>query len=111
LEPVDSSSPSVVKRFANAAIGWIRYKPLMIYITQPDEYERIMEDVEKKLELTIPKLCRYFHNNHFEQIRHELFHYRNNVKRHFVAFQQTKNAWAKVMANIESIPAAEKMFH
>ena len=109
LEPVDCSSPSVVKRFANAAIGWIRYKPLMIYITQPNEYETIMEEVEKKLELTIPKLCRYFHNTHFEQIRHELFHYRNNVKRHFAAFQQTKKAWAKVMTNIESIPAAEKI--
>ncbi|HXR84681.1 MAG TPA: hypothetical protein VN722_10250 [Hanamia sp.] len=111
LEPVDCSSPSVVKRFANAAIGWIRYKPLMIYITQPNEYETIMEEVEKKLELTIPKLCRYFHNTHFEQIRHELFHYRNNVKRHFAAFQQTKKAWAKVMTNIESIPAAEKILH
>jgi len=108
LQPVDSSLPIIVKRFSNAAIGWIRYKPLMVYITQRDEYELIMNDVQKKLELTIPKLCRYFHTDHFEQIRHELFHYRNNVKRHYAAFQYTKIAWAKVMAEIDKIPAAER---
>lgn len=101
LEPVDASSASIVKRFSNAAIGWIRYKPLMVYITQREEYEKIMQVVEEKLELTIPKLCRYFHTNHFEQIRHELFHYHNNVKRHFAAFQYTKLAWSKVMTQID----------
>jgi hypothetical protein len=96
-----------VKRFSNAAIGWIRYKPLMVYITQREQFEAIMKDVEEKLELTIPKLCRYFHTNHFEQIRHELFHYRNNVKRHYAAFQYTKKAWAKVMADIEEVSRVE----
>ena len=109
LEPVDASSAAIVKRFSNAAIGWIRYKPLMIYLTQREQFEAIMKDVEEKLELTIPKLCRYFHTNHFEQIRHELFHYRNNVKRHFAAFQYTKAAWAKVMADIEEISAVKNL--
>jgi hypothetical protein len=107
LEPVDASSAAIVKRFSNAAIGWIRYKPLMVYITQYEQFDAIMKDVEEKLELTIPKLCRYFHTNHFEQIRHEFFRYRNNVKRHFAAFQYTKAAWAKVMADIEEVFAAE----
>ena len=97
LEAVDSSSPAIVKRFSNAAIGWIRYKPLMIYVTKPDEYEEIIKDMQQKLEFTIPKLCRYFKNSHFEQILHELSHYHHNVKRHFVAFQYTKLAWAKVI--------------
>ena len=109
LQPVDSSSPLIVKRFSNAAIGWIRYKPLMLYITQPDKYEKIIADIQKKLELTIPKLCRYFHTDHFTQILHELNHYHTNVKRHYAAFQQTKTAWAKVIADIEKIPAAEKI--
>lgn len=100
LEPVDSSSPVIVKRFSNAAIGWIRYKPLMVYITQPDAYEDIIHGMQQKLELTIPKLCRYFKTDHFEQILHELAHYHNNVKRHFVSFQYTKIAWAKLMGHI-----------
>lgn len=101
LEAVDSGSAEIVKRFSNAAIGWIRYKPLMVYITQHDDYEEIIKDMREKLELTIPKLCRYFKNSHFEQILHELMHYHNNVKRHFTAFQYTKIAWAKVMKEID----------
>jgi hypothetical protein len=106
LEAVDSRSPGIIKRFANAAIGWIRYKPLMIYITQHDQYKTMMNEVQEKLEFTIPKLCRYFNTNHFEQIKHEFLYYHNKVEKHFKAFQQTKQAWAKVMANIENIPNA-----
>lgn len=106
LEAVDSTLSSTVKRFSNAAIGWIRYKPLMVYITQREQYEEIIKDMQQKLEITIPKLCRYFHTDHFEQILHELLHYHNNVKRHFNAFQYTKLAWAKVMADIDKIPDA-----
>jgi len=102
LEAVDSSSPVIVKRFSNAAIGWIRYKPLMIYVTKPDEYEEIIKDMQQKLELTIPKLCRYFKTSHFEQILHELMHYHHNVKRHFVAFQYTKLAWGKLMERLKT---------
>jgi hypothetical protein len=101
LEAVDSSSPVIVKRFSAAAIGWVRYKPLMVYITQPDEYGDIIRSMQEKLELTIPKLCRYFKTNHFEQILHELMHYHKNVKRHFVAFKYTKIAWTKVMGHID----------
>ena len=101
LEAVDSTSPVIVKRFVNAAIGWIRYKPLMVYITQKAEYENIIRDMQEKLELTIPKLCRYFRNPNFEQIRHELQHYHNNVKRHFAAFQYTGIAWKKVLNDIK----------
>ena len=106
LQAVDSSSSAIVKRFSNAAIGWIRYKPLMVYVTQREKYDEIIKEMQEKLEFTIPKLCRYFHTDHFEQIRHELLHYHNNVKRHFAAFQYTKLAWAKVMAEIDKIPDA-----
>lgn len=109
LLPVDSSSPSVVKRFYTAAIGWIRYKPLMIYITQPENYDSIIKEMEEKLDYTIPKLCRYFNTDQFEQIKYELVRYHNNVKKHFSAFQNTKIAWAKVMASLEEIEEEESM--
>jgi hypothetical protein len=102
LQAVNSGSPIIIKRFINATIGWIRYKPLMVYITQRDEYEQIIEAMREKLELTIPKLCRYFDNKHFENILPELAHYHKKVKKHFMAFQATKTAWGKVMKKIDS---------
>lgn len=100
LQAVDSSSAAIVKRFINATIGWIRYKPLMVYITQREQYEEIIKTTHEKLELTIPKLCRYFKNNHFEDILPELAHYHKKVHKHFNAFEKTKIAWAKVMQDI-----------
>jgi hypothetical protein len=97
LQPVDSNSPIIIKRFIAATIGWIRYKPLMIYITKPDNYNEIIKDMQRNLEMTIPKLCLYFKNDHFKQILTELSHYHNNVKKHYAAYQQTKAAWNKVM--------------
>lgn len=100
LQAVDSNSPIIIKRFINATLGWIRYKPLMVYITQRDKYEEIISAMHEKLELTIPKFCRYFNNNHFENILPELAHYHKKVKKHFAAFEATKTAWAKVMQDI-----------
>ena len=42
LDAIDSVSPVILKRFVNATIGWIRYKPLLIYITKREEYDTIM---------------------------------------------------------------------
>jgi hypothetical protein len=103
LQAVNSASPVIIKRFINATIGWIRYKPLMVYITQRDEYEPIIKTMREKLELTIPKLCRYFNNNHFENILPELVHYHKNVRKNFAAFEATKTAWGKVMKKIDSL--------
>ena len=103
LQAVDSSSPIVVNRFINAAIGWVRYKPLMVYITQNAEYESIIEQMKEKLANTIPKLCKYFNNDHFLQIPEELARYHKNVKRHYRSFQETKIVWAKLMAHFNVI--------
>ena len=102
LLPVDSQSPVIIKRFINATIGWIRYKPLMVYITQPEQYEDIIREMRQHLQLTIPKLCAFFNTDQFEQILVEMEHYHKNVRKHFNAFEQTKKSWQKVMKSLSS---------
>lgn len=102
LQPVNTGVPSVIKRFANATIGWIRYKPLMLYITQPNDYESIIKDVKKNLGFVVPKFCNYFKTDLFEQILPELEHYHKNVKRHYASFQATKDAWKKLTKALRS---------
>lgn len=96
LSSVDAHDKLVRQRFLKASIGWIRYKPLLIYITQPDKYEAIIDDMQRKLDSSIPKLCEYFGMPHFEQIRTDLAKYHRNVQRHFRTFEATRNAWTKV---------------
>jgi hypothetical protein len=97
LEAMDRITPVILKRFVNATVGWIRYKPLLVYITKRGEYENTMKDMLWKLNNTIPKLCRYFSTNEFERILQEFLFYRKNVLKHFNDFEATKDAWAKLM--------------
>lgn len=107
LKVIDGKKPSVVKRFQQAAVGWIRYKPLLVYITQPEQYEQQMLEVEYALLCIVPKLCQYFENNDFQMILKEFYRYRKYVADHFADFENTKKAWVKIMVSFEK-PAQGK---
>ena len=96
LEGVDARTPSVRRRFVKAAIGWVRYKPLLTFITQPENYDSVIDQMTRKLESTIPKFCRYFETQEFEEILIELKKYHRNVRRHHKSFEATRLAWKKV---------------
>lgn len=98
LDAIDSVSPVILKRFVNATIGWIRYKPLLVYITKREEYDTIMVEMQEKLDFTIPKLCAYFNTKDFEKIHQEFTFYKRNVVKHYNDFEATKISWAKLMS-------------
>jgi hypothetical protein len=102
LNPIDSISPSILKRFISATIGWIRYKPLLVYITNQSEFESIMKEIQRKLDFSIPKLCNYFKTHEFYTIHTEFATYRRNAKKHFNEFEKTKIAWATLMSNLHN---------
>lgn len=97
LQPVMGETPVEVKRFINATIGWVRYKPLMLYITRRDEYEKLIREMREKLTMTIPKFCAYFQNDQFQQLLPELEFYHKNVQKHFTSFEKTGIIWARLM--------------
>jgi hypothetical protein len=96
LRGVDAHSREVRLRFIRAAIGWIRYKPLLTLITQPENYDSIIETIRTKLDSSIPKLCRYFDTPEFEQVIEEFKKYHRNVRRHHRSFEATRHAWMKI---------------
>jgi hypothetical protein len=100
LVGVDARSPAVRQRFVRAAIGWIRYKPLLTFITQPENYDRMINEMTSKLNSSIPRLCEYFGTNQFEDIQTELEKYHRNVKRHYRNFEATKRAWEKITESL-----------
>lgn len=100
LKPIENTSNAVLMRFVNATIGWVRYKPLLLYITDNENYEIKMQIMKKNLELTIPKLCNYFGTEEFYRILPEFELYKKNVKKHFSDFERTKSAWKKLLQNM-----------
>lgn len=83
----------IEKRFLDACIGWMKYKPLLIYITQRYEYKEKIEEIKVKLEKSIPKMNEVFTHSDFSVLLTELENYDKNVKNHYKEYIKTNNIW------------------
>lgn len=90
------------ERFLRATIGWIRYKPLLLYITQRDNYETEIMKMKENLSIVLPKICDYFGNNEFNTILDELEFFHTHVEEHYKDFENTKSAWLKIIAFLQN---------
>jgi hypothetical protein len=99
LKSIQTNDKGVLSRFIQASKGWVRYKPLLVYITEKDKYDEIIQMMRKNLQITIPKLCKYFHNYEFKSILIEFEKYVKAVPQHFSEFEKTKYIWHKLMLN------------
>ncbi|HEY5000329.1 MAG TPA: hypothetical protein VII15_00685, partial [Candidatus Cryosericum sp.] len=106
LRAVSSSDPDVVERFLNACIGWIRYKPLLTYVINRKGYDVEIAAIKEKLAVSIPRLCAYFGSDDFNRIPIELEYYHRHVESHFKDFEDSKIAWATVMASLENVQSS-----
>ncbi|BCZ46351.1 hypothetical protein psyc5s11_24180 [Clostridium gelidum] len=97
LKTMRADSSVITKRFLKACIGWIRYKPLLLYITQRDDYEAEIMKMKENLSNVIPNICNYFGNEEFKNILNELEFYDTHVEEHYKDFEDTKLAWSKIM--------------
>lgn len=103
LKSIEANNERITERFYRACVGWVRYKPLLVYITQPEIYEEAMKDMHKKLEETLPKVCEYFQYPEFMNILPELEKYHKNTKRHYKKFMETQNIWGKITDHLSDL--------
>jgi len=96
LKPIKADSELIVKRFYNACIGWTRYKPLLMYITDRDSYENKISEMERNLNHTLPLVCDYFNTTIFYNVLKELHSYDKNVKKHYSEFMEIKDIWSEM---------------
>lgn len=97
LKRITGDSPKVITRFVNACIGWVRYKPLLIYITKPEEYECQIHNMRSALAKTIPAFVDYFQEERFINIQKEFEKYCRNVKKHYMQYRLTQSTWEKIV--------------
>lgn len=101
LEFIKADNKKIIDRFYRACIGWIRYKPLLLYLTQRDAYEEKISEIREQLQQTLPVICEYFHSSEFMQVLKEFNKYSKNVGKHHEEFLESKAAWAKIMEYFE----------
>lgn len=97
LAPITADSPMIVNRFLSACIGWVRYKPLLVYLTNPGGYAEEIASMRKTLNEVSPKLAQYFKNDGFLNVIRELEEYHANVQKHAAQFQLAKDTWQKLL--------------
>ena len=96
LENVQADSEKITTRFYRACVGWIRYKPLLLYITQREHYEERINEMRENLKVTLPKVCAFFGSENFMNISKEFERYNKNVAKHHRQFIDSQVAWRKI---------------
>ena len=79
LKKIQADSEAIVNRFYHACIGWVRYKPLLLFITQRDHYEEKIEEMRAKITASLPSICAFFGRKDFMIVAMELEKYNKNV--------------------------------
>ncbi len=97
LKHIRADSEAVVTRFYNACIGWVRYKPLLMYITNRAEYPQKIKKMRTQLQATLPKVCDYFGRGEFMQVAKELEKYHRNVENHYQQYLETQKIWQDIV--------------
>ena len=100
LQFIKADNDKVIQRFYKACVGWIRYKPLLLYITNRDGFDEEIASMKKKLQAVLPKVSAYFNRPEFMTILPELEKYQRNVGKHYKDFLETQEIWAKVMEHL-----------
>ena len=100
LAPITADSQAIITRFLGACIGWVRYKPLLLYITKPEGFTQEIEQMRAALTEISPKLASYFHNDGFLNIIDELEEYQANAPKHAALFHLAQETWQKLLHTI-----------
>jgi hypothetical protein len=100
LKFIKADSDIIINRFHRACLGWIRYKPLLLYITVPEIYKEKIEEMREQLTETLPKICAYFGKPDFMDILGELDKHHKNVRKHYREFVEAQRVWARIMEHL-----------
>lgn len=100
LRKINVKEQNIKSRFLKATLGWIKYKPLLLYITDRENYKAKIEDMVKKLQEIVPKLNDIFNDNCFTILLEELEKYDRDVEQHYKDYIRTNEIWNKLKTKI-----------
>lgn len=91
-----STNENIETRFLQASFGWIKYKPLYMYITDKEKYSQNINVIREKLEISVLQIDKLFHTANFKDIVVALNEADKNVKKHYNDYLETNNIWSKL---------------
>ena len=100
LRKINIKEQNIKTRFLKATIGWIKYKPLLLYITNRESYRAEINSMVKKLQEIVPKLNDIFNDNCFSSLLEELEKYDRDVEQHYKDYIRTNEIWNTLKGKI-----------
>ena len=101
LRKIESDEDSIEQRFLKASIGWIKYKPLLMFIGNQETYRERIDKVLEKLEKGSKKINQLFNNSDFSQLYNIMKEYDENVEEHYQEFLDTNEIWNKLKIEVK----------
>lgn len=96
LRKVVSDDNGVKSRFLKTTSGWIKYKPLLYYINDRENYRQVMDESKEKLLRSAEKVSTAFNECDLSNLATLLEEYDKNVEKHYNEYIQTNKIWDKI---------------
>lgn len=103
LRKINVDEESIEYRFLKASLGWIKYKPLLMYIKDKQHYKENIIQVKEKLKMSIPQINRMFQNANFEELIFALEEADKNVTKNYKEYLKTNEIWNVIKNKIIEI--------
>lgn len=100
LRRVETKDENVGQRFFKASLGWLRYKPLLLYIQNRKNYKNEINKMRENLEISTPEIQKLFPEMSFEHLLDVLNEYDRDVQKHYKEYVETNEVWNKIKTNI-----------
>lgn len=96
FDDINVEDDNVGERFFNASIGWLKYKPLLIYITDRENYRKVIDATKRELEMSMSKMNKVFNKCDFSVLIDELDQFDKRVEEDYDEYIKTYEAWEKI---------------
>lgn len=102
LRKINIKEECIENRFFKATLGWIKYKPLLLYIKDRENYRKEIDEMVAKLKIIIPKLNSIFGDELFTPLLIELEKYDKQVEQHYQDYIKTNEIWNELKSKINN---------
>lgn len=96
LRRIKIEEENIEIRFLKASKGWIKYKPLLMYIQDKENYKNNIQIAIEKLEKSVPKINELFESSNFTDLVKDLKEYDKNVEKHYKEYLKTNEIWKRL---------------
>lgn len=100
LRKIKVAEDEIGQRFLKASKGWIKYKPLLSYLSNEETYKQDLENDYRKLEESIPEVNKLFDDCNFMSLLDDMKEYTKNIDNHYRDFIKTNEIWNRIKEEI-----------